>query len=114
MSALVPLGDPALPKRGSKLGKTIPVKVRQAVKDRSGGLCEHCGRPGANHLHHRKLRSQGGGHTVENLLNVRWDCHRSIHADPDHAYDMGWLVRSWADPAQVPLVVADLAAEVTA
>lgn len=108
MTRIVPFdaqSDPVLPKQGrSKLGRTIPLAVRQQVKDRSHGRCEHCGLPGAVQLHHRKRRSQGGRHTPENLLNVRVECHNLIHANPEKAYAMGWLVRGWADPANVPAI----------
>jgi 5-methylcytosine-specific restriction endonuclease McrA len=30
-------------------------------------------------IHHRKYRSHGGTHQVENLEPVCWDCHRLIH-----------------------------------
>jgi len=111
VSVLVPEGgygpapkpDEALPKSGrSRTGKTIPAKVRQAVYERAGWLCElGCGQR-AVHLHHRKLRSQGGQHVEANLLAVDLRCHEQIHAQPARSLDHGWIVASWADPAAVP------------
>ena len=77
--------------------KGIPPKVRAEVLERSQGLCEiphgpHIHR--ADHLHHRRLRSQGGEHTPENLLHVCHDIHAYIHANPALSYEQGWLRRS--------------------
>ena len=64
--------------------------------------CEGRGR----HLHHRKLRSQGGPDTVENGLHVCTPCHHAIHTDPDvEPYDRGLLVHSWADPVDIPVTL---------
>lgn len=67
-------------------------------------LCElGCGRT-AIHTHHRKLRSQGGDDSADNLLRVCLDCHTMIHAEPARAYAAGWLVQSWNEPSNVPVV----------
>lgn len=102
--------DPALPKNGrSKALKPIPIKVRQAVADRSGFVCElGCGNR-AVHLHHRKLRSQGGRHEPANLLHLCAAHHNEAHANPERSYALGWLVRGWADPAGVPVILAERA-----
>lgn len=99
--------DPALPKSGrpSKLGKSIPLAVRRAVKARSDGSCEACGMSGADHMHHRQLRSQGGQHTAENLLHVHHGCHEDIHANPARSYRLGHMVRRGVDPGSVPVLL---------
>jgi hypothetical protein len=83
----------------------MPPSVAEAVTTRAAGACEACrfalGEKG--HLHHRKLRSQGGKHTVENLIHVHDRCHVEIHARPELAYSLGLMVRSWLDPADVPV-----------
>jgi 5-methylcytosine-specific restriction endonuclease McrA len=85
--------------------KAIPKRVRAAVLERSQGVCEACGGPGADHMHHRRLRSQGGRHEPANLLHIHGvPCHLDIHLNPDRSYALGHLVRSWADPADVPVV----------
>src|SRR6266571_3836115 len=87
----------------------MPKSVADAVIDRAGGRCEACGfaAVGKMSLHHRKMRSQGGQHTVENLLYVHDgetdDCHAAIHRYPRAAYLCGLLVRSWLDPADIPV-----------
>jgi hypothetical protein len=35
--------------------------------------------PSALQIHHRRYRSHGGPHRLENLEPVCWDCHRLIH-----------------------------------
>ncbi len=60
----------------------------------------------AAHQHHRKLRSQGGTNDPDNLLGVCVLCHHEIHAHPAVSYEHGWLVKSWDDPATVPVQLA--------
>jgi 5-methylcytosine-specific restriction endonuclease McrA len=82
------------------------VSVRINLYMRSGGKCEFC-RDGLNnsaHVHHRKLRSQGGGHEEANLALICVRCHMWAHAHPDTAYEWGWLVRGSFDPAETPIV----------
>lgn len=68
----------------------------------AGILCAACEAAPAAHMHHRKLRSQGGNDEPENLLPVCVECHTWIHANPGAAYELGLLVHSWDDPADVP------------
>ena len=74
-------------------------RSKHIVRSRSGGICEAghdevCERQ-AVHVHHRKLRSQGGSHQAVNLLDLCGPCHDWIHAHPDEAVERGWLLRSW-------------------
>ncbi len=41
--------------------------------------CARCKSCRPLQIHHRKYRSHGGTHTVDNLEPVCWDCHRTIH-----------------------------------
>jgi hypothetical protein len=83
---------------------TIPLKVRDDVRSRSQGLCEcGCGQQ-AQHLHHRKLRSQGGKHDAVNLLHLAYSHHAEVHADPARGYERGYLVHSWDEPVDVPVL----------
>jgi predicted restriction endonuclease len=74
----------------------VPKAVRKEVEDRSGGNCEF---PGcfnvSTEFHHRKLRSQGGKHTADNILDLCRIHHRAIHDNPKVSYERGWLVHSW-------------------
>ncbi len=45
-----------------------------------GWRCAYCGRSRPIEIHHKRFRSLGGTHRVENLEPVCWDCHRRIHA----------------------------------
>lgn len=97
--------DPALPKqRPSKMGKPIPLSVRRALAARSGGVCERCGCQPAVHAHHRQKRSQGGEHTVANLVHLCVVCHDAVHRAGESAYRTGWLVPRGVDPATVTAV----------
>jgi len=84
----------------------IPEAVRKAVEARSGGVCEACGRARATEKHHRLFRSQGGLHTVENLLDLcGWGNHTGDHgvAHTKAGFEKGWSVRSGDDPAEIPV-----------
>lgn len=77
---------------------------------RARGLCEHCGAD-LNHTgleaHHRKLRSQGGGHGVENLAALCPDSHRWVHANPLAAQELGFIVPSMSNPCTRAVVLHD-------
>ena len=62
---------------------------------------------GRLHRHHRKLRSQGGTDDAANIMFVTPEQHAWIHANPEKAYELGWLVKSWQEPAEVPIVDMD-------
>lgn len=91
------------------MSKRIPRYVADLVATRADGACEimhpeaGC-TGGAEHLHHRKLRSQGGGHTVSNLVHICAACHRWVHGHPAAAYRCGWLVHGWDDPEETPML----------
>lgn len=87
--------------------------VRAIVWSRSRGYCERCGSalPDNWALHHRKLRSRGGLDTPDNLVALHHECHNlasnSIHNNPAHAKETGFMVSSWDDPAACPLTLAN-------
>lgn len=77
---------------------------------RSGGVCEICGRAEATEIHHRKYRSRGGGHNIENLLHVcgmgnASGCHGRCHSGEGEAN--GWAVHAWQDERTVPVTLRD-------
>jgi len=81
--------------------------ARPLVRQRSKGVCEaqvspDCTRT-ATHVHHRKMRSQGGSNALVNLLDTCSSCHSTIHGKPADSYRSGLLVRSW-EPEDRPLV----------
>ena len=70
----------------------------QAVKNRSGGLCERCWLRSAKEVHHRTPRGQGGSRNnsrinrCDNLVHLCSPCHRSeVEMDRDQARRDGWL-----------------------
>ena len=61
-------------------------------------------------IQHRKRRSQGGTNDLPNLLTVLGDGTRGCHARIDSRIDpddeaRGYTVRSWQDPALVPVML---------
>ena len=86
----------------------MPEKVAETVTERANGYCEvmvsrRC-TGGAEHLHHRKLRSQLGQHEVPNLVYVCHECHAWIHANPAKSYERGFLVRGARVPEHQPVL----------
>ena len=47
--------------------------------ERHDWRCARCRARRPLQIHHRKYRSHGGTHQVDNLEPVCWDCHRVIH-----------------------------------
>jgi hypothetical protein len=108
------------PKRVAKPrgSKTAALRAYERVIERSGYVCE-VNAPGclgtARHVHHRRLRGQGGDNSMANLLNVcaaavDAGCHAYIHAHPEESYANGWLVHAWADPEAIPVQRGEAAA----
>lgn len=91
----------------------IDKNVVELVKARAAGYCEFCDCPAEETmaLHHRKLKSRGGEDSVSNLVWVHHGCHNlktdSIHLKPAVAQKLGYMVHSWENATEVPLVRAD-------
>ena len=88
--------------------KRMPPEVAETVVERAMGMCEIMSRDTgcngrAEQLHHRKLRKQGGEHTVENLIHICSPCHDYLHMHPAIAYTNGWLVKSMKNPRDIPV-----------
>ena len=58
-------------------------------------------------MHHRKNASQGGAWTPENIMHLcgsgTTGCHRWVTVNPKAANHLGYAVKSWQDPAEVPI-----------
>ena len=88
--------------------RRVPPLIRRLVTTRADGRCEVCGqRERGLDLHHRMQRSVGGHDEAFNLLAVCRRCHDRIHSGPATSRTAGWLVDSWQDPLEVPVVMRD-------
>lgn len=62
---------------------------------------------GAHSVHHRQLRSQRGTHAPSNLVTTTGTgttgIHGEIHANPELAKVLGYIVPPWKDPTQTPI-----------
>ena len=88
-------------------------EVRRLVLERDGHACVCCGMSIAGQpysLQHRKRRSQGGTNDPSNLITVlgtgTTGCHERIDSRrfPEDE-DKGYTVRSWQNPAGVPVTL---------
>ncbi len=92
--------------------KTVKVAayrhLRALVHAREGGCCAACGVSVAiteGHGHHRLYRSRGGADDATNCVWLCPDDHRAGHEGPQRVMvARGWVVPSWADPAQWPVL----------
>lgn len=85
---------------------TAPAGARQAVVDRDGEQCQHCGRHGTD-WHHRRRRSASRDHR-DCPCNGVYLCsadHHAFHQSPEAARAAGHIVSSYEpEPWAVPLL----------
>ena len=96
------------PKRRTGLrasGKKARARQQALAEYELGGPCE-AGTAGvctgrAEHRHHKRRRSQGGGEDRKNIVLACHACHSHIHANPAEARKAGLLVfgiDNWEQP----------------
>jgi hypothetical protein len=89
---------------GLKRGKSARLRAREAdlpaardaLRDRSGGVCEWpgCTEP-ATDPHHRCIADRERGvHDPDRMADLCAGHHRHVHANPKQSYRDGWLIRS--------------------
>ena len=87
-------------------------KVKHIVNARDQGSCVKC-QADATDIHHRTPRGMGGSSDPEtnyglaNLVSLCRSCHDHVHANPAESYENGFLVRSWDDPRDCPVMLAN-------
>ncbi|MCW2902236.1 MAG: hypothetical protein JWO67_4501 [Streptosporangiaceae bacterium] len=79
---------------------------KKGAHERSGLVCERCGRAHATEVHHRKNRSQGGTWALSNLMDLCSPCHLEVTAFKTIALEQGWSVLREQDPAHEPVWLA--------
>ena len=85
-------------------------KARKLVLSRDGNKCIWC-LGDADDVHHRAPKKMGGtkdeyiAFGLANLVSLCREHHSWVHAHPAEAYKLGFLVHSWEDPADVPIVL---------
>ena len=57
----------------------VYVQHSRIAMQQAGWKCARCRSSRPLQAHHRKYRSHGGTHQIDNLEPVCWDCHRMIH-----------------------------------
>jgi hypothetical protein len=94
------------PMRSRRRRPPLSPVLRREVWERDEGLCQRCA--GGVSLescecHHRKLRSQGGQDTAQNLITLCSPCHGSVHDQPTRSQRQGFICPSTSDPASWPV-----------
>jgi len=89
-----------------KISKEFTAKAKKTIRERSGGVCEACGKVPAAQVHHRLYKSRGGRGNVANGLAVcgmgnSAGCHGAAHSL--FGEQQGWSIRSGFDPLKVPV-----------
>lgn len=59
------------------------------------------------HRHHRKRRSQGGDDSPTNVIDIPDSLHTWVHENPEKAYELGLLVKSHDDPAEIVVTIPE-------
>lgn len=83
--------------------------TKRMVDSRENGTCLKCSQPGTD-VHHRIVRGMGGtkneavAYGLANLILLCRSCHNWVHGHPTESYKLGFLVHSWDDPEEVPVV----------
>ena len=93
-------------------------ETRTAVVMRGGFRCEICGGSlqgvDGMSIHHRKPRGMGGTTDIKinsaaNLMAIcgsgTTGCHGWLESHREVAYEKGWLVHRYDDPAEIPVEV---------
>lgn len=84
----------------------------RGLRDRSGGICEICGKRRATNHHHRKNRSGGRDDDLSNALHLcgsgTTGCHGWVTTHPEEARKNGWSVSRYEDPEKVPVLMVNL------
>lgn len=79
-------------------------KCRKVVRERSGEICEICGKKRAAQMHHRRNRSQSGKWEAANILHICLDDHVWIGLNIAAAERNGWTIQgTQAIPAKTPV-----------
>ena len=89
---------------------TVSDDIRQTTAERDQHRCVKCGRSLYDipcSLHHRRMRSHRFSGT-DLPANLIWlcgsgvtGCHGEVHAHQTVAYEHGWLVHMYDDPAKI-------------
>lgn len=96
------------PRSQKRARDTGPNKaVRELVRIRDGGSVASGGQDGLQ-IHHRRPRGAGGSRRADtnqpqNLILLSAVDHAWVEANREEAFELGWLVSQWDDPAEVPV-----------
>jgi 5-methylcytosine-specific restriction endonuclease McrA len=71
----------ASPGKSKKARSRIPLPVLRSLYQRSHGCCEKCRRAPGVQVHHVVPVSEGGDHSLDNLLLLCQECHETTHHD---------------------------------
>lgn len=88
---------------------SFTAEAKATIARRSGYQCQICGKHQGTDFHHRAPRKMGGTSgcrasilsSPSNGLLLCRECHHYVETHRGEAYDNGWLVHAWDNPAEV-------------
>ena len=92
-------GDAGPFREVARLRRTLAAKPDDAfvgIVPAARQPCARCFRQ-ADHLHHKKRRSQAGSGHPANLIPLCFECHNWVHSNIVAAIDGGYLEHGWSD-----------------
>jgi hypothetical protein len=66
-------------------GKPLSISQKKEILQRDNYACRHCGATSNLHIHHIKLRSEGGTNDPNNLITLCRKCHAEQHSGKPYA-----------------------------
>lgn len=83
----------SVPRYRPNKSRTVPLQTVWELKERAKDRCERCHKARKCQVHHRLLRSQGGGHELSNLALLCTLCHDWAHGHSKEAAKAGWIIQ---------------------
>ncbi len=81
------------------MAKPIPKKLIKAILERDNGICQYCGKQGAN-IHHIAFGGTGRArrHIKENLITLCLECHSRAHSNREmREFTYEWSRQRYGD-----------------
>jgi 5-methylcytosine-specific restriction endonuclease McrA len=75
-------------------------ELHDQVLERDGWRCQRCRKMQGLEVHHRQLRSQGGGDEEQNLITMCAECHAEVHRGANTDTEREYRAGAFTPPAK--------------